>query len=76
DECAVPPYRSAWVEGATEAEVRAFLSERGMPLAETPADHITTLLLAASSQQDQSTEDESEALETLISENLLHWSGA
>lgn len=22
DECAVPPYRSAWVEGATEAEVR------------------------------------------------------
>ncbi|VFT69925.1 putative chaperone [Escherichia coli] len=24
DECAVPPYRSAWVEGATEAEVRAF----------------------------------------------------
>ena len=29
DECAVPPYRSAWVEGATEAEVRAFLSEQG-----------------------------------------------
>lgn len=25
DECAVPPYRSAWVEDATEAEVRAFL---------------------------------------------------
>lgn len=48
DECAVPPYRSAWVEGATEAEVRAFLSERGMPLADTPADHIGTLLLAAS----------------------------
>lgn len=24
DECAVPPYRSAWVEDATEAEVRAF----------------------------------------------------
>lgn len=49
DECAVPPYRSAWVEDATEAEVRAFLSERGMPLADTPADHIGTLLLAASS---------------------------
>lgn len=48
DECAVSPYRSAWVEGATEAEVRAFLSERGMPLADTPADHIGTLLLAAS----------------------------
>ena len=35
-------------EGATEAEVRAFLSERGMPLTDTPADHIGTLLLAAS----------------------------
>ncbi len=71
DECAVPPYRSAWVEGATEAEVRAFLSERGMPLADTPADHIGTLLLAASWLEDQSTEDESEALETLFSEYLL-----
>lgn len=29
DECAVPPYRSAWVEDATEAEVRAFLSNEG-----------------------------------------------
>ena len=64
DECAVPPYRSAWVEDATEAEVRAFLSERGMPLADTPADHIGTL------------EDESEALETLFSEYLLPWCGA
>lgn len=35
-------------EGATEAEVRAFLSTRGMPLSDTPADHIGTLLLAAS----------------------------
>ncbi len=76
DECAVPPYRSAWVEGATEAEVRAFLSERGMPLADTPADHIGTLLLAASWLEDQSTEDESEALETLFSEYLLPWCGA
>ncbi len=25
DECAVPPYRSAWVEGAKESDVRAFL---------------------------------------------------
>lgn len=76
DECAVPPYRSAWVEDATEAEVRAFLSERGMPLADTPADHIGTLLLAASWLEDQSTEDESEALETLFSEYLLPWCGA
>ena len=34
-----------------------------MPLADTPADHIGTLLLAASWLEDQSTEDESEALE-------------
>jgi TorA maturation chaperone TorD len=26
EECRVSPYRSAWQEGATEAEVRAFLS--------------------------------------------------
>lgn len=42
-----------------------------MPLADTPADHIGTLLLAASRLEDQSTEDESEALETLFSEYLL-----
>ncbi len=29
--CSVPPYRSAWVEGSSEAEVRAFLSEHGIP---------------------------------------------
>ena len=64
------------LRAATEAEVRAFLSERGMPLADTPADHIGTLLLAASWLEDQSTEDESEALETLFSEYLLPWCGA
>lgn len=53
-----------------------FSSERGMPLADTPADHIGTLLLAASWLEDQSTEDESEALETLFSEYLLPWCGA
>ena len=56
--------------------MRAFLSKRGMPLADTPADHIGTLLLAASWLEDQSTEDESEALETLFSEYLLPWCGA
>ena len=73
DECAVSPYRSAWVEGATEAEVRAFLSGRGMPLADTPADHIGTLLLAASWLEDHSTEDESETLETLFAQYILPW---
>ena len=38
--CSVPPYRSAWVEGSSEAEVRAFLSEHGIPTGEGPADHL------------------------------------
>lgn len=75
EECRVAPYRSAWEEGATEADVRAFLTERGMPLAETPADHFGTLLLAASWIEDQSGEDESEAIETLFEEFLLPWCG-
>ncbi|ENO2462976.1 molecular chaperone [Salmonella enterica] len=73
EECAVPPYRSAWIEGAEESEVRAFLTSRGMPLGDTPADHIGTLLLAASWLEDQSAEDESEALETLFADYLLPW---
>ncbi|WLI76991.1 molecular chaperone [Kosakonia sp. H02] len=76
DECRVPPYRSAWQEGATEAEVRSFLSSRGMPLTDAPADHIGTLLLAASWLEDQSAEDESEALETLFADYLLPWCDA
>ncbi|MEJ1803475.1 TorD/DmsD family molecular chaperone, partial [Escherichia coli] len=52
-----------------------FLSARGMPLAETPADHIGTLLLAASWLEDQSAEDESEALETLFADYILPWCG-
>lgn len=75
DECRVSPYRSAWVEGSSEADVRAFLSSRGMPLTEAPADHFGTLLLAASWLEDQSAEDESEALETLFADYLLPWCG-
>ncbi|WP_437891760.1 TorD/DmsD family molecular chaperone [Phytobacter sp. V91] len=73
DECRVSPYRSAWVEGADESEVRTFLSARGMPLTQTPADHFGTLLLAASWLEDQSAEDESEALEALFADYLLPW---
>lgn len=76
NDCSVPPYRSHWQEGATEAEVRAFLSSRGMPLTEAPADHIGTLLLAASWLEDHSQEDESEALETLFADYLLPWCGS
>ncbi|MGK9171619.1 molecular chaperone [Yokenella regensburgei] len=75
DECRVSPYRSAWVEGGTEAEVHAFLASRGMPLTQTPADHFGTLLLAASWLEDQSADDESEALETLFADYLLPWCG-
>ncbi|WES70131.1 molecular chaperone [Superficieibacter sp. HKU1] len=73
DDCRVAPFRSAWVEGATEGDVRAFLSARGMPLGESPADHFGTLLLAASWLEDQSAEDESEAQDTLFGEFLLPW---
>lgn len=74
EECSVPPYRSAWVEGATEAEVRAFLTECGMPLGENPADQIGTLLLAASWLEDNAVEDD-DALEVLFDEYLLPWVG-
>lgn len=73
EECRVSPYRSAWEERATEAEVRAFLSERGMPLSDTPADHIGTLLLAASWIEDHAGDDENEALETLFADYILPW---
>ena len=75
DECSVAPYRHAWQEGANEAEVRAFLAARGMPLTDVPADHFGTLLLAASWLEDNAAEDESEALETLFADYLLPWCG-
>ncbi|MFW0766602.1 molecular chaperone [Trabulsiella odontotermitis] len=74
-ECSVPPFASHWQSEIKEADVRAFLSERGMPLSDAPADHLGTLLLAASWLEDQSEEDESEALETLFAEYLLPWCG-
>lgn len=73
-ECSVPPVRSAWVEGATEAEVRAFLTECGMPLGENPADQIGTLLLAASWLEDNAVEED-DALEVLFDEYILPWVG-
>lgn len=75
DDCKVSPYRSAWEEGAAEADVRAFLAARGMPLTDAPADHFGLLLLAASWLEDNAGEDESEALETLFGDYLLPWCG-
>lgn len=74
-ECSVSPFRSAYVEGSHEAEVRVFLQQRGMPLGEAPADHFGSLLLAASWLEDQSQEDEAQAQITLFDEFLLPWCG-
>ncbi|CAI0708485.1 molecular chaperone [Serratia ficaria] len=74
-ECSVPPFRSAYVEGASEAQVRTFLQQRGMPLGEAPADHFGSLLLAASWLEDQSQEDEAQAQITLFDDYLLPWCG-
>ncbi len=74
-ECSVSPFRSAYIAGANEADVRVFLQQRGMPLGEAPADHFGSLLLAASWLEDQSQEDEAGAQITLFDEFLLPWCG-
>lgn len=73
EECRVAPYRSAWVDGATEAEVRGFTAH-GVPMGRA-ADHFGSLLLAASRLEDHAAEDESEVLETLFAEYILPWCG-
>ncbi|MBV4412133.1 molecular chaperone [Enterobacteriaceae bacterium YMB-R22] len=72
-DCRVPPYRSAWVAGGEDDEVRHFLKSRGMPPGEGAADHFGALLLAASWLEDQQQEDESEALERLFAGYILPW---
>ncbi|MGD8106279.1 TorD/DmsD family molecular chaperone [Pantoea sp. FN0302] len=75
-DCSVPPYGSQWQDGPAEAEVRAFLQQRGMPLSDAPADHFGALLLAASWLEDQAQEDEIQAQIALFDEYLLPWCGA
>lgn len=75
-ECSVPPYASHWEDGRTEADIRAFLTSRGMPLSDAPADHFGVLLLAASWLEDQSQQDESAAQLALFDDYLLPWCGA
>ncbi|ACS85971.1 TorD/DmsD family molecular chaperone [Musicola paradisiaca] len=75
DDPAVAPWGSAWEEGVPEAEVRAFLQQRGMPLGEGPADHFGGLLLAASWLEDQAQDDETAAQIALFDNYLLPWSG-
>lgn len=75
-ECKVSPYGSQWENGPQEADVRAFLSQRGMPLTDAPADHIGALLLASSWLEDQSEADEFQAQIQLFDEFLMPWVGA
>ncbi|RWR03418.1 molecular chaperone [[Pantoea] beijingensis] len=75
-DCKVSPYGSQWDQGPQEAEVRAFLSSRGMPLTDAPTDHIGALLLAASWLEDQSEEDEIQAQIALFDDYLMPWCGA
>jgi len=74
-DCSVPPYGSQWPHGPQEAEARAFLTSRGMPLSDAPADHFGVLLLAASWLEEQSAEDEAAAQLALFDEYLLPWCG-
>lgn len=46
-----------------------------MPLTDMPADHIGTLLLAASWIEDNAGDDENEAIEALFETYLLPWVG-
>ncbi|QHM70792.1 TorD/DmsD family molecular chaperone [Mixta intestinalis] len=75
-DCRVPLCGSQWKDGPTEAEVRNFLQQRGMPLTEAPADSFGALLLAASWLEDQAQEDEIAAQIALFDEFLLPWCGA
>lgn len=75
-ECRVSPYASQWPQGKPEADIRAFLSTRGMPLSEAPADHFGVLLLAASWLEDHAEADEFQALSELFDEYLMPWCGS
>ncbi|MGH1498700.1 TorD/DmsD family molecular chaperone [Yersinia proxima] len=75
DERSVSPYGSDYEDAHPEAEVRAFLQQRGMPLGDGPADHFGGLLLAASWLEDQAAEDEVAAQIELFDAYLLPWCG-
>lgn len=75
DDCRVSPYASHWPQGAEESAIRQFLQTRGMSLAETPADHIGQILLAASWLEDHAETDESQAQIQLFDDFLLPWCG-
>ncbi|MBW5816430.1 molecular chaperone [Yersinia kristensenii] len=75
DDRSVSPYGADYEDARSEAEVRAFLQQRGMPLGEGPTDHFGGLLLAASWLEDQAAEDEVAAQIELFNDYLLPWCG-
>ena len=52
-----------------------FVGEHGIPTGEGPADHLGSLLLAASWLEDHAAEDQSETLELLFADYILPWCG-
>ncbi|MCV9880337.1 TorD/DmsD family molecular chaperone [Brenneria izbisi] len=74
DNCAVPPWRSAYETDDEQSDVRSFLQARGMPLNVGAVDHFGALLLAASWLEDHSQEDETAAQIALFDDYLLPWS--
>lgn len=60
----------------TEAEIREFLTVRGMTLTDAPVSTLGALLLAASWLEDQAAEDETAAQEELFDSYILSWYGA
>ncbi|WP_241591838.1 TorD/DmsD family molecular chaperone [Rosenbergiella epipactidis] len=73
---AVTPFGHQWPQGPAEAEAKNFLTTRGMPLSDTPADHFGLLLLAASWLEDHAEDDENQAIIILFETLLLPWCGA
>lgn len=73
---AVTPFGHQWPQGPAEAEVKNFLTTRGMPLSDTPADHFGLLLIAASWLEDHAADDENQAIIILFETLLLPWCGA
>ena len=79
-----PPWGSVWLDrenvlfGDSTLALRQWMRENQIAFdvqQNEPEDHFGTLLLAASWQEGQSAEDESEALETLFAEYLRPWCG-
>ena len=74
-DAAVSAYAHDYDAAITDAVVRPFLQQRGMPLSDAPTDHIGALLLAASWLEDQSQEDEVQAQIALFDDFLMPWCG-